>query len=145
MNKIGKRIGVIVLVIFVFLFHIESAVAAGYSNNQIVYITETGNKYHAYDCQYLHSSCISMPLEIAQEKGYIMCSVCKGEAHSSKSIPQTPTVTQAAFQEKEDNKGIILFLGIGIIIISVMVWGIGLWSDIKKSREEKGDKMNDKK
>lgn len=42
----------------------------------IVYITNTGEKYHSYDCRYLSQSCHSIELEEAQYQGYTPCSVC---------------------------------------------------------------------
>lgn len=41
-----------------------------------VYITDTGNKYHRYTCQYLYDSCYSISLEDAIYEGYEPCSVC---------------------------------------------------------------------
>lgn len=43
----------------------------------IVYITETGTKYHAWGCQYLDDSAIPISKEEAIEQGYTACSVCK--------------------------------------------------------------------
>lgn len=47
---------------------------SGYS--QIVYITETGSKYHNWGCQYLSQSCIKVSLEYALDKGLTACSRC---------------------------------------------------------------------
>lgn len=41
----------------------------------LVYVTDTGSKYHAEGCQYLSQSCIPMDLEEAQ-KSYEPCSKC---------------------------------------------------------------------
>lgn len=54
----------------------------GYENtyndddSEIVYVTNTGSKYHAYGCQYLSDSCYSIPLYKAIERGYTPCSRC---------------------------------------------------------------------
>lgn len=42
-----------------------------------VYITETGEKYHRWGCQYLRQSCISISLAEAKRLGYTACKVCK--------------------------------------------------------------------
>lgn len=44
--------------------------------SQIVYITNTGNKYHNWGCQYLSESCIKVTLEYALENGFEACSKC---------------------------------------------------------------------
>ena len=46
----------------------------GYS--QIVYITETGSKYHNWGCQYLSQSCIKVSIEYALDQGLTACSKC---------------------------------------------------------------------
>ena len=47
------------------------------SNSKTVYITNTGSKYHASGCQYIHASSISIDLEEAKSR-YSPCSVCSG-------------------------------------------------------------------
>jgi hypothetical protein len=42
-----------------------------------VYITKTGDKYHASECQYLSRSKIAISLSDARSKGYTPCSRCK--------------------------------------------------------------------
>ena len=42
----------------------------------IVYITDTGSKYHRLGCRYLDESCHSITLEEAQRRGYEPCKVC---------------------------------------------------------------------
>lgn len=42
----------------------------------IVYITESGKKYHANGCRYLSESKIKISLSDAKNKGYKPCSVC---------------------------------------------------------------------
>ena len=41
-----------------------------------VYITNTGDKYHTYNCRFLRSSKIAVSLSWAQSHGYQACSVC---------------------------------------------------------------------
>lgn len=45
-------------------------------NNNTVYITKSGAKYHRSGCRYLKSSCIPITLSEAQSEGYTPCSVC---------------------------------------------------------------------
>ena len=40
------------------------------SGSTTVYITEYGEKYHSYSCQYLRQSCIAISLSRAVERGY---------------------------------------------------------------------------
>ena len=54
----------------------------------IVYVTKTGEKYHAGNCGYLHSSKIQTTLEVAKLSGYTACSRCKGAASYA---PKTKT------------------------------------------------------
>lgn len=44
--------------------------------DEIVYITETGSKYHRSDCQYLWGSKIEITKQEAIKRGYTACSVC---------------------------------------------------------------------
>ncbi len=56
----------------------ESKNTATQSDNDIiVYITETGSKYHKAGCRYLKESSIPITLKKAKELGYEPCSVCK--------------------------------------------------------------------
>lgn len=41
-----------------------------------VYITNTGEKYHRYGCQYLKKSCIPIDINDARSSGYTACSRC---------------------------------------------------------------------
>lgn len=50
-------------------------ILAAYNGDTIVYVTRTGEKYHSYGCQYLHSSCIPITLENAVLR-YTPCSRC---------------------------------------------------------------------
>lgn len=62
---------IICLVAFVFSFVVAAA-----SGDTIVYITNTGEKYHSYGCQYLRKSCIQITLSSAALSGYGRCSKC---------------------------------------------------------------------
>lgn len=42
----------------------------------MVYVTDYGEKYHSYGCQYLSQSCHGMTLYKARQAGYTPCSVC---------------------------------------------------------------------
>lgn len=66
------------LVLLVVLIVLLGEVPRGQSGDTaLVYVTETGHRYHCADCRYLSSSRIGMPLEAAVEAGYTPCSVCK--------------------------------------------------------------------
>lgn len=47
------------------------------TTEQTVYITDTGEKYHRYGCQYLRESCHPISLSTAQNLGYTPCKRCK--------------------------------------------------------------------
>ena len=47
------------------------------NQNDIVYITKTGSKYHRAGCRYLSKSAIPITRQEAIAKGYTPCSVCK--------------------------------------------------------------------
>lgn len=54
-----------------------NVVAASLNESRdIVYVTDTGKKYHEYGCRYLQFSCIAQDLQQAISKGYTPCSVC---------------------------------------------------------------------
>jgi hypothetical protein len=42
----------------------------------VVYITDTGSKYHAEGCRYLSQSCKEIDRQKAEDEGYEPCSVC---------------------------------------------------------------------
>lgn len=50
--------------------------AAINSSKDVVYITETGKKYHRQDCRTLKEDKIPIPLNQAKQKGYLPCKVC---------------------------------------------------------------------
>ena len=47
------------------------------SDEIIVYITQSGSKYHTQDCSHLSKSSIPITLSQAKEQGYEPCSVCE--------------------------------------------------------------------
>jgi hypothetical protein len=46
------------------------------TQEQTVYITKTGKKYHTATCRYLSKSKIPISLKDAKAQGYTACSVC---------------------------------------------------------------------
>lgn len=52
------------------------AAAAAQAQEQTVYITNSGSKYHRDGCRYLKKSKIPISLSDAQAQGYTACSVC---------------------------------------------------------------------
>lgn len=71
MKRICKRISVFALLIILLLFQVSAA-----SGDTTVYVTNTGEKYHSYGCQYLRKSCNSISLSNAVSAGYTRCSKC---------------------------------------------------------------------
>ena len=53
------------------------AVVAPQTKPTIVYVTNTGKKYHLDGCRYLRQSRIPIKLEDAKREGYTPCSVCQ--------------------------------------------------------------------
>ncbi|MBO1318336.1 hypothetical protein [Acanthopleuribacter pedis] len=54
----------------------DSSATGGKDKSQTVYITKTGEKYHADGCRYLKKSKIIQTKQEAKEKGFDPCSVC---------------------------------------------------------------------
>ncbi len=52
------------------------AVESGDAEDVIVYVTESGSKYHLSTCQYVEDGGIALTLTEAQEQGYEPCKVC---------------------------------------------------------------------
>lgn len=69
-----------------------NVMAAG---NDVVYITNTGKKYHAANCSSLRKSKHAITLANAKASGYTPCSKCLGGTSVSAST-STPTGTPAA-------------------------------------------------
>lgn len=53
------------------------------SNAQSVFVTRTGEKYHAGSCVHLHSSKIPIALSEAKKRGYMPCHVCRPDTGPS--------------------------------------------------------------
>lgn len=58
----------------------ESPDSSAQANERTVYITNTGEKYHAPGCRYLKKSQIPIALDDAIARGYEPCKVCGGGA-----------------------------------------------------------------
>jgi hypothetical protein len=56
-----------------------------------VYITKTGQKYHADGCQYLSQSKIPIKLSEAVAKGYTPCSKCNPPVPPKPKEPEKPS------------------------------------------------------
>lgn len=65
------------------------------AENDVVYITNTGKKYHATNCSSLRKSKHAITLANAKASGYTPCSKCLGGTSVSAST-STPTGTPAA-------------------------------------------------
>lgn len=65
------------------------------AENDVVYITNTGKKYHAANCSSLRKSKHAITLANAKASGYTPCSKCLGGTSVSAST-STPTGTLAA-------------------------------------------------
>lgn len=53
-------------------------IASYYKNENIVYVTKSGAKYHKDGCRFLKSSKIMISLEQAREEGLEPCAECFG-------------------------------------------------------------------
>lgn len=70
----------------------------------IVYITDTGKKYHGANCHYLNSSKKAISLSVALSRGYTACSYCHGEAiyySLSTSVTKPNIVTSNSTSEND--------------------------------------------
>ena len=88
--------------IFAFLFAFVVAAATG---DTIVYITNTGEKYHSYGCQYLRKSCIEITLSSAVSSGYGRCSKCRPPILEESASPSSGDwMEQARENAKEQDQ-----------------------------------------
>ena len=98
----------------------------GYRPEPKVYVTEYGEKYHSYGCQYLRESCIAIGIYKAQSKGYTACSKCRGIPSGTImewGIISDNDSSTSTIKEKDGNNGV----GIGGIIsttIALLFGGI---------------------
>jgi hypothetical protein len=74
-----------------------SAYAA--SGDTTVYITEYGEKYHVYGCQYLWDGYYTMKLELAVLDGYTPCSVCDAPELGGLTDPSVNDDVKEAMKE----------------------------------------------
>ena len=88
MRKAYKLLALILVVVF---FALQISAASG---DTTVYVTNTGEKYHTYGCQYLRKSCNPISLENAVYYGYTRCSRCSPPYLDSTPEP-TPAPTPA--------------------------------------------------
>lgn len=72
------------------------------SNQDVVYITRTGEKYHLETCRYLKYSSSAIDRADAIQRGYTPCSVCRpGGAENSRS--RQPPVSTPDEQDETTN------------------------------------------
>ena len=71
MKKTGRRFLIIVLACLI------AGVGYAAGRDTIVYIANSGEKYHTEQCSYLRSGKIAITLGEAVSKGYEPCSRCK--------------------------------------------------------------------
>ena len=112
------RVVRIILIIFLFLFgfsqtteiHAQSSTKKTQQKEQIVYVADTGEKYHGTNCGYLRSSKNAIQLSKAQAQGYTACSRCKGsnsyypKSSSSSSSVRCSGITKAGNRCKRMTK-----------------------------------------
>lgn len=53
------------------------AITVPESGDFVVYVTETGTKYHLASCRYLADTAHGITLDSAKEQGYTPCSICQ--------------------------------------------------------------------
>jgi hypothetical protein len=75
MNRARKFCAVIFSLVFIVAFNPPLPVSAA-DGTTVVYVTKTGEKYHADGCRYLKKSKIEKSLEDAVAEGYEPCSKC---------------------------------------------------------------------
>lgn len=54
-----------------------------YEMQPLVYVTETGECYHSYNCRYLSKSCYPKGMYQAIASGYRACSTCGGRGYGT--------------------------------------------------------------
>ena len=112
-------------------------------NLMTVYVTNTGNKYHASYCQYLYSSRNSITLRKAVLAGYRECSVCITPKYVEdyNGIDTREEYIEAGYLEdllKEYKRKIIITFRVipAIIIVIILAIPIGLAVCNKKKKNE---------
>ena len=64
------------IALFLVIFMLCTLLPIGALADQMVYITDTGIKYHKYGCRYLSESGYAVTLNYAVRCGYKPCSIC---------------------------------------------------------------------
>ena len=79
-NEIDKKIikSIIVAVIFLIIGTVVINESFLKEEQGLVYVTNTGEKYHSYDCHYL-KSVNAIGKNEAEKRGYAECSYCNGK------------------------------------------------------------------
>lgn len=88
-------------VLFLFLLLLQGC-AFSQSDDQTVYITRTGSKYHKSTCQYLKHSRIGIRLSVAKEQGYTPCSACHP---GNTKNPASPVAPKKQYQQQQIQQG----------------------------------------
>lgn len=93
-------------VLLLFLIQLQGC-AFSQADDQTVYITRTGNKYHKSSCQYLKHSRIGIRLSVAKEQGYTACSACHSAGGKNPAAPVAPKQQhqQQQIQQVRDSGG----------------------------------------
>lgn len=86
-DNLRKAYKLLALILVVVFFALQISAASG---DTTVYVTNTGEKYHTYGCQYLRKSRNPISLENAVYYGYTRCSKC-----SPPYLDSTPEPTPA--------------------------------------------------
>lgn len=90
-----RRITAFIFFLFLLVPNFQCAASVNldtYSNGSvIVYITNSGSKYHQAGCQYLYKSQIAVTLSYAYSSGYTPCSRCCPPIYYSRTDNQTYT------------------------------------------------------
>lgn len=93
-----------------------------------VYVTNYGDKYHSYNCQYLYGSKIAIGIYKAKDEGYTACSVCGGKSNgtiqeqyfsnngSRDSTYYSPSPSTSS-SKKEEKTSIWGVIGLTVLII----------------------------
>jgi hypothetical protein len=66
-----------ILILLLFITFLLACSSPTSNDSTIVYITNSGIKYHKDGCQYLDASKTAISLKEACAKGYTPCSICK--------------------------------------------------------------------
>lgn len=98
----------------------------------VVYITDTGEKYHGNNCFYLNNSKKAISLSVALNRGYTACSYCHGETvyHSSSSGYNNYFISSyinSVNAQKNTNKGGFQKSDINIVLLLIATLGFIIW------------------